>query len=306
VGLERADDAAVYRLTDEIALIQTVDFITPIVDDPITFGEIAAANSLSDVYTMGGRPLCAMNIVCFPAKVMDVAVLQAVLRGGLRKIREAGAVLAGGHSVEDAEMKYGLAVTGVVHPDRIVTKGGALPGDRLILTKPLGTGIVATALKAELADPAEVQAFATSMATLNRSAAEAMLGFEVHACTDVTGFGLVGHLCEMLEETDLGAILYHASLPLLPGVSRHAELGLLPAGLYRNLEYREAAVEVAGQVPQHVRDAVFDPQTSGGLLIALPAGDASALVAILESRGAGSVAIIGEVVGGGGQRVHLQ
>ena len=306
MGLERADDAAVYRLTDEIALIQTVDFITPIVDDPITFGEIAAANSLSDVYTMGGRPLCAMNIVCFPSKVMDIAVLQAVLRGGLRKMREADAVLAGGHSVEDPELKYGLAVTGVVHPSRILTKGGALPGDRLVLTKPLGTGIVATALKAELADPGEVQAFAASMATLNRSAADAMLGFEVHACTDVTGFGLVGHLCEMLEETDLGVILHHASLPLLPGVSRYAALGLLPAGLYRNLEYRQAAVEIAGQVPQHIRDVLFDPQTSGGLLIALPPEDARALAGILQSTGTGTAAVIGEVVGDGGGRIQIR
>jgi selenide,water dikinase len=283
-----------------------VDFITPIVDDPVLFGAIAAANSLSDVYTMGGRPLCAMNIVCFPGKTMDIAVLQGVLRGGLEKMREAGAVLAGGHSVEDPEMKYGLAVTGIVRPDRILTKRGARPGDRLVLTKPLGTGIISTALKAELATPDSSDASTSSMATLNRTAAELMHTRSVHACTDVTGFGLVGHLCEMLDESDLGAVLDHRALPVFPGVARYAEMGLLPAGLHRNREYRAASMEIDPRVPQATQDLLFDPQTSGGLLIALPADEARALVNALRQSGVREATVIGELVGGGARRVQVR
>lgn len=283
-----------------------MDFITPIVDDPVVFGAIAAANSLSDVYTMGGRPLCAMNIVCFPGKTMDIAVLQGVLRGGLEKMREAGAVLAGGHSVEDPEMKYGLAVTGIVHPDRIVTKRGARAGDRLVLTKPLGTGIIATALKAELATADSIDAFTASMATLNRTAAELMLTRSVHACTDVTGFGLAGHLCEMLDEGDLGATLDHRALPVFPGVAGYAELGLLPAGLHRNREYREASMEIEARVPAPIQDLLFDPQTSGGLLIALPADEAPALVDDLRRSGVRDASVIGELVGGGARRIRVR
>lgn len=275
-------------------------------DDPVVFGAIAAANSLSDVYTMGGRPLCAMNIVCFPGKTMDLAVLQAVLRGGLEKIREAGAVLAGGHSVEDPEMKYGLAVTGIVHPDRILTKRGARAGDRLVLTKPLGTGIVSTALKAELATPDSAAASTTSMATLNRTAAELMLTRSVHACTDVTGFGLVGHLCEMLDEGDLGAILDHRALPLFPGVIGYAEMGLLPAGLHRNREYRAASMEIDSRVPVPIQDLLFDPQTSGGLLIALPADEALTLVDDLRRSGVPDAIVIGKLVDGGSRRVQVR
>ncbi len=298
VGLERADDAAVYRLTDEIALVQTVDFITPIVDDPATFGAIAAANSLSDVYAMGGRPLCAMNIVCFPGKTMDISVLKQILRGGLSKMREAGAVLAGGHSVEDPELKYGLSVTGIVHPQRVLTKQGAQPGDQLILTKRLGTGIVSTAVKAELADRESITAFTSSMATLNRSAAELMAGFRVDACTDITGFGLAGHLAEMIEGTDLSVLLHADRIPLLPGAQAFSEMGLLPAGLHRNRDFRAEMVEVDPSVPAHVQDVLFDPQTSGGLLIALGAHDATLLCDAMQAAGLAGATIIGEVTRG--------
>jgi selenide, water dikinase len=249
---------------------------------------------------MGGRPICAMNIVGFPGKTMKISVLHSILEGGIRKLREAGAVLAGGHSVEDPELKYGLSVTGVVHPGRVVTKRGARAGDRLVLTKPLGTGIVATAVKADLADADATHAMEASMSTLNRTAGEAMLRFGVHACTDVTGFGLVGHLCEMLSESDLGAELDHTSLPLLPGVAGFADMGLMPAGLHRNREYREGAVEILARVPQATRDVLFDPQTSGGLLIALPADDARALVAMLTGA-----TVIGEIVAGASGRILI-
>ena len=275
-------------------------------DDPVLFGAIAAANSLSDVYTMGGRPICAMNIVCFPGKTMDLSVLQGVLRGGLQKLREAGAVLAGGHSVEDPEMKFGLAVSGIVHPDRILTKRGARPGDRLVLTKPIGTGIISTALKAELATPEATDAIAASMTSLNRTAAELMLRHLVHACTDITGFGLVGHLCEMLDESDLGAVLDHRALPVFPEVVGYAEMGLLPAGLHRNREYRAASMEMDPHVPQAVQDLLFDPQTSGGLLIALPADEAATLVEELRRADISHAAVIGELVAGGARRVQVR
>jgi selenide,water dikinase len=247
-----------------------------------------------------------MNIVCFPSTTIDLTVLQAVLRGGLRKMREAGTVLAGGHSVEDPEMKYGLAVTGVVHPDRVLTKQGVRPGDRLVLTKPLGTGILSTALKADLAGRDATDAFSASMSALNRAAGEAMLRFPVHACTDITGFGLLGHLCEMIEGDEVGVVLDHSAVPILPEVAGHAEMGLLPAGLHRNREYRAAAVEVDPRVPLPVADILFDPQTSGGLLIALPEADARELVAALRSEGVTHAAVVGEAVAGGRGRVQVR
>jgi selenide,water dikinase len=295
VGLETADDAGVYKLTDEIAIIQTVDFFTPIVDDPYGFGEIAAANSLSDVYAMGGRPLCAMNIVCFPASQMPLAILREILQGGLAKLREAGVALAGGHSVEDPELKYGLSVTGIVHPARVRTNQGARPGDRLILTKPLGTGIVATAVKAELASEAAIAASFASMRTLNRAAAEALSGFTINACTDVTGFGLIGHAAEMVAGTHVGITIEASRLPLLPGAIAYAEMGLLPAGLHRNREYREPMTGIAAAVPLPLQDVLFDPQTSGGLLIAVPEREAARLLGRLRESGVHEAAIVAEV-----------
>lgn len=301
VGIETIDDAGVYRLTEDIALIQTVDFFTPIVDDPYLFGQIAAANALSDIYAMGGRPLTALNLVCFPSRKLDIAVLGEILRGGAEKIAEAGAILVGGHSIEDEEPKYGLAVTGVVHPEKVVTNCGARPGDKLILTKPLGTGILATALKAELAGPEVEAEMARWMAQLNRQAAEAMVEVGVHGCTDVTGFGLLGHCLELAQGSSVGVVLQSRDIPLLPRALEFAAMGLVPAGAYANKRHVERKVNFVDQVNEALRDILWDPQTSGGLLIAVPEEKASLLMDRLHARGVEAAKIIGEVVPGAGE-----
>jgi len=285
----------VYRLSDDLAIIQTLDFFTPIVDDPYTFGQVAAANALSDVYAMGGRPLTAMNIVCFPVKTMDMSVLREILAGGLDKLHEAGVTLVGGHSVEDPELKYGLSVTGVVHPQKVVLNTGAKVGDRLILTKPLGTGIINTALKGGVADEAAVAKSVKCMVSLNRKASELMVTVEVHACTDVTGFGLLGHACEMIEGTDVGMMIYSSEVPFFPEAKELAEMGMTPGGLHRNREFRLSMVEFGGSIPQSMSDILFDPQTSGGLLISLPASEAESLLGRMHKEGIDEAAIIGEV-----------
>jgi selenide,water dikinase len=305
VGLSVADDAGVLRLNDELALIQTVDFFTPIVDEPELFGRIAVANALSDVYAMGGRPVCAMNVVGFPREKLPMEQLQRCLAGGLDKLRQAEVALAGGHSVDNPEFLYGLAVSGLVHPQRILTKGGARDGDALVLTKPLGTGIVTTALKGGLADPQAVSAATRSMEALNRAAAERMAECEVHACTDVTGFGLLGHAAEMLVDGAIGLEFDARALPLLPGVEGYAAMGLLPAGLHRNRAHIAERVEVAAAVPTHVADAAFDPQTSGGLLIALPADEAGALAAALGDDGI-ATAVVGRATAALAGRLALR
>ena len=244
VGLERADDAAVYRVSDDLALVQTVDFFPPMVDDPFSFGQIAAANALSDVYAMGGVPKTAMNIVAFPAKTMDISILRTIIEGGLSKMREAGVVLVGGHTVEDSELKYGLAVTGYIHPDRILTKKSLQCGDRLVLTKPLGTGIIATAIKAGLADQGLTDRVTLAMATLNREAALTMDDFPVHACTDITGFGFLGHLAEMVVDSGQGVCINAAAVPMYPEALEWAAMGLIPAGAYGNRNFRGAFVVV--------------------------------------------------------------
>ncbi len=284
-----------YKISDEIALIQTVDFFTPIVDDPFMFGQIAAANALSDVYAMGGRPLCAMNIAGFPAQTMDIGVLHEILRGGLEKLREAGAALAGGHTVEDPELKYGLSVTGIVHPDHVITNQGARPGDRLILTKPLGTGIVNTAIKGELASEAAITEIVASMATLNRAAAEVMARYEVHACTDITGFGLVGHIGEMVAGLTVSARLSAARLPHFASATEYASMGLLPAGLHRNRDYCTPTTIVEEGVPLEISDLLYDPQTSGGLLIAVAEHDGEPLLRGLHDAGVSSATLVGVV-----------
>jgi selenide, water dikinase len=295
VGLGRPDDAGVYQLTEELALVQTVDFFTPIVDDPYLFGQVAVANALSDVYAMGGTPVCAMNIVCFPIKTMDIAVLREVLRGGLTKLREAEVALVGGHSVDDPEIKYGLSVTGTIHPRRVLTKGGARAGDRLLLTKPLGTGIVQTAHKRGRASEAAVEQVTASMTTLNRVAAELIRAADVHACTDVTGFGLLGHAAEMIEGDAVGLAFDAGAVPLFPEALAYAEAGLTPGGLQRNHDHRASMIDVAPSVSRPLLDLLYDPQTSGGLLAAVPAEQAAALLQRL--RGAGvAAAIVGEVV----------
>lgn len=295
VGIDGADDAGVYRLTDEIALIQTLDFFTPIVDDPYDFGRIAAANALSDVYAMGGRPLTAMNIVCFPIKDMDKLVLRSILRGGLDTINRAGAVLVGGHSVEDPELKYGLSVTGVVHPQKFLTNAGAQPGDLLILTKPLGTGILATALKAGELDGDATRRITELMAALNKDAAEAIAGESVNACTDITGFGLLGHCLEMAEASNVGIKIYAAKVPVLPEAKLFAAEGLVPGGSYKNQNFCAKHLEIDAAVDTLLVDIFSDPQTSGGLLIAAPPNTAPALVQKLKERNTPAAAVIGEV-----------
>jgi selenide,water dikinase len=296
VGIERAEDAGVYKLTDELAIIQTLDFFTPIVDDPYAFGQIAAANALSDVYAMGGQPLTAMNIVCFPEKTMAMSVLRDILVGGLDKMREAGVLLVGGHSVEDEELKYGLSVTGTIHPARVVLNTGARAGDRLILTKPLGTGIISTAIKGDMADEGAIAKIFKSMATLNKEAAELMQETGVHACTDVTGFGLLGHAAEMVEGADVGMVIDSAAVPFFPEARELAEMGMIPGGLHRNRDFRKNMIDIAEGVPRYLEDILFDPQTSGGLLITVPAPKAAELLDKMHEAGITEAAIIGEVV----------
>ena len=289
------DDAGVYRLTDKVALIQTIDFITPIVDDPFTYGQIAACNSLSDIYAMGGSPLTALNVVCFPTKKFSLDRLSDILRGGLSVIQQAGAQLLGGHSVEDNEMKYGLSVTGIVHPDKVLKNNGLKAGDAIILTKALGTGIVATAVKAGSAEDEILKPFVASMATLNDRASHVMLGYNVHACTDVTGFGLVGHLREMLGNDPLEIVIASKELPLLPGALQKASLGLIPGGMYRNRDFVGDLCTVGEGVPAELADILFDPQTSGGLLIGLPEADAPDLLSEIHAQGISEASIVARV-----------
>ena len=295
MGITTSDDAGVFRLRDDLAIVNTVDFFTPIVDDPYTFGAISAANSLSDVYAMGGVPKTAMNIVCFPQKELATEILGEILRGGADKAAEAEVVIVGGHTVDDPEIKYGMSVTGVIDPRRIVRNVGARPGDGLILTKPLGTGILTTALKRQKLGEQSYEAAVRSMLTLNQSAAEAMLRYDVHAATDVTGFGLLGHGHGMARGSDVTLEIGSRSLPLLPDLERLVAGGHLTGGCKRNRAYLEGKISIAGSVPTPLREAAYDPQTSGGLLIALPAGEADSLLADLHARGLASAARIGSV-----------
>lgn len=301
VGLDRADDAGVYKISDDLAMIQTVDFFTPIVDDPYWFGQIAAANALSDIYAMGGIPKTAMNLVGFPVKEMDISILRRILEGGLDKMREAEVVLVGGHSVEDSELKYGLSVTGFVHPDRVLEKKTLKPGDQLILTKPLGTGIINTAIKAGLANGRITEKVTQIMAALNRDAAEVMEPYPVHACTDITGFGLLGHLAEMVQGSGQGLMLYAERIPVIPETFEYAAMGLIPAGAYKNREFRESMVEFSPSVKQSVQYVLFDPQTSGGLLICAARESAGHLLNALKEKGMSDSSIIGEVLSDPGQ-----
>jgi len=296
VGLERADDAGVYKITDDIAIIQTVDFFTPIVDDPYWFGQIAAANALSDVYAMGGIPKTAMNLVAFPIKHMDISVLRQIIQGGLDKMKEADVVLVGGHSIQDNELKYGLSVTGFIHPDRILTKKNLKVGDCLILTKPLGTGIINTAIKGGLVSNEIIKTVTALMAALNRDAAEIMSHYPVHACTDITGFGLLGHLAEMIEDSEFGIEVMNNMIPIIPETFNYARMGLVPAGAYKNREFRESIVEFAPSMDHLMQDVLFDPQTSGGLLICVKEDRSDDLLTELREKGMNDAAIIGKVV----------
>jgi selenide,water dikinase len=276
VGFDTADDAAVYQLTAELALVQTVDFFTPIVDDPFTYGSIAAANALSDVYAMGGRPISALSILAYPAKG-DLQDLAEILKGGAEKMHEADCAIVGGHSVADDEIKFGYAVTGIVHPARVKPNAGARAGDALVFTKRLGTGVISTALKRGMARDADVTASIASMVTLNRKACEAMLEWEVHGCTDVTGFGLIGHAREMAVASGVTLELAVERLRFLDGAVEYARLGAIPGGLTNNREYALGAVETGHDLTPEIEALLYDPQTSGGLLIALPERDAAGL-----------------------------
>ena len=294
-GRETSEDAGVYRLSDDLALIQTLDFFTPIVNNPYDFGRIAAANALSDVYAMGGRPLTAMNIVCFPVSTMNKEILKEILRGGLEKIHEAGAVLVGGHSVDDVELKYGLSVTGLVSPAKVWTNAGAQPGDALILTKPLGTGILATAIKGGLISTEAERQVIDLMATLNNTAAEVMSTYSVHACTDITGFGLLGHALEMAQASKVTISIEVHKVPVLSEVLDHAGMGLIPAGSYANRNFRASHVREVGSIDPIHLDIIADAQTSGGLLLALPEEEVMLGLAALREAGVLDAAIIGRI-----------
>ena len=284
VGVETADDAAVYRVSDEVALIQTVDFFPPMVDDPFTFGQIAAANALSDVYAMGGEPRLALNVVAFP-NCLGAEVLGEILAGGASKVKEAGAVLAGGHSINDEEPKYGLCVSGFVKPDRIWKNGGARTGDVLLLTKPLGVGLINTAVKAGMASEEAERKAVESMSCLNKLAMEVLREVEVHSCTDVTGFGLTGHALETARASGKSLVIETDKLEVLPDALFYASMGLVPEGTYRNKAFNKKDVRLEEQVDETMEDLVFDPQTSGGLLVSLKREDAENVLVRLAEAG---------------------
>jgi len=288
VGFDKADDAGVYQISPETALVQTVDFFTPIVDDPFTFGQIAAVNALSDVYAMGGRPVSSLALVCFPEKG-DIGVLEQILAGGLSKMVEAGCTVVGGHSIRDPEIKFGYSVTGTIHPGRVLANAGAQPGDVLLLTKALGTGVISTAIKRQKAEPAWVDAATKAMTTLNRAAAEVVTGpgwqGKVHAMTDVTGFGLIGHAREVALASNVSLQIQASRVPLLPGALDCVRAGYVPGGLNANRDFAECVVEYQGEIPADLKTILFDPQTAGGLLISVAASVAGQLLSALHSAG---------------------
>jgi selenide,water dikinase len=296
VGFETADDAGVYKISPELALVQTVDFFTPIVDDPYTFGQIAAVNALSDVYAMGGRPVSSLAMVCFPEKG-DLEVLGQILAGGLSKMIEAGCTVIGGHSVRDEEIKFGYAVTGTIHPDRVLLNGGAKAGDLLVLTKALGTGVISTAIKQGKAQPAWIAAATKSMTILNKLGAEVAAEFagDVHGATDITGFGLVGHVREVVLASNVSVRIDSAKLPLLPGAIECVRAGYVPQGLKSNREFAECNVEYGPAVDETTKALLFDPQTAGGLLLSISAKKAEPFVRALQGRG-DDATIVGEVL----------
>jgi selenide,water dikinase len=305
-SIDRLDDAGVYKISDEVALIQTIDFITPIVNDPYSFGLIAAANSISDVYTMGGKPITAMNVVCFPSDDMDISVLREILRGGLDQMNAAGVAMMGGHSVKDSEMKYGLSVTGTVHPDKLITNSGTQVGDSLVLTKPVGTGVMSTALKRRLVEDADFAPVLKSMAALNKIAAETMIEMGAHACTDITGFGLAGHASHLIQEGEIGIELDFAAIPVFPGTFDFLKKDVAPGGLGRNRDFYTTMVEFKGGLPQYKQNILFDPQTSGGLLVVLPPQKAEKMVERLHLAGISAAAIIGKVVSDKERKIRVR
>jgi selenide,water dikinase len=296
VGFETSDDAAVYRMTAEIALISTVDYITPPVDDPYWFGQIAAANSLSDVYAMGGKPLTALNLVMFPSKKLDMGILKEILRGGSSKVKEAGASMAGGHSVDDNEPKYGLSVTGWVHPDRVLTNKGSRAGDALVLTKPLGTGVLFNAGRSGKLPYTELEAILPQVAALNSKAMEAALNFEIHACTDITGFGILGHSLEMAKGSGLQIDLVFDRLPWYPNALKMYQKGESTGSNKANRRLAQGFWEAAANLTAEEEELLFDPQTSGGLLFAVPADQCDDLLTGLKEAGIEAATHVGDVV----------
>jgi selenide, water dikinase len=296
IGFDTADDAGVYRISPEFALVQTVDFFTPIVDDPYTFGQIAAVNALSDVYAMGGRPISSLAMVCFPDKE-DLWILGQILAGGLSKMVEAGCTVIGGHSIRDEEIKFGYAVTGSVHPDRILANGGAKAGDLLVLTKALGTGVISTAIKRNKAEPAWIEAVTKSMTTLNKLSAEAAaeLDGDIHGATDITGFGLVGHAREIALASNVSLRIDSAKILMLPGALESVRAGCVPAGLKANRDFAECVVEFGPKVDEITKTLLFDPQTAGGLLLSISAGASDQFLRALQKRG-GDAILVGEVL----------
>jgi len=285
VGTETGDDAGVFRLSPDLAIVNTVDFFTPIVDDPYVFGQISATNALSDVYAMGGDPKTALNIVCFPKGKLDIEILGEILRGGADKVKESGAVVIGGHSIIDEEIKFGMAVTGVIHPDKIFRNVGAQDGDALILTKPLGTGIITTALKKGKASKESVDGAVLAMTTLNAAASRVMRQFPVHACSDITGFGILGHALGMTNGSSVSLVIESAKLPLLDGAEHLAEKGYLTGGCKRNRDYLNDKMTIDKSVREGLIEVALDPQTSGGLLIAVAKTHAGELIAALHAAG---------------------
>ena len=304
VGFDKSDDASVYRISDDLALVQTVDFFPPIADDPYTFGQIAATNALSDVYAMGGEPKLCLNIMAIP-KAMPREAVHQLLRGGYDKVYEAGALITGGHSILDDEPKYGLAVTGFVHPDRVLTNSGAKPGDVLFFTKPLGIGVLTTAAKADLVSPEGLALAQSLMTTLNKSARDVMVQYRVHACTDVTGFGMLGHLYEMAQGSDVQLTLDVDAIDLIPEALELARMGLLPEGMYRNRTFAQDAVD-PGSTELAKQDLLYDPQTAGGLVMACDPADADALFAALKPAVPSAQRIGAVAAYAGGKRTFLR
>ncbi|MDK2877791.1 MAG: selenide, water dikinase [Thermoanaerobacteraceae bacterium] len=305
MGLDTSDDAAVYKINDDLALIHTVDFFTPVVDDPYTFGQIAACNALSDIYAMGGNPILALNVVAFPEELVE-SILPDVLRGGADKVIEAGAVVGGGHSIKSPEPIYGLSIIGEISSDKIMTNAGAKPGDVLILTKPLGIGVATTALKANMLSKETERQAVEVMSTLNREASKAAVQTGVNAITDITGFGLLGHAFEMAEASKVTLRLKAGLLPILSGMEGLAAMGILPAGLYHNKKYLKGKISISSEVPEALTDLAFDPQTSGGLLISVSEDRASVLLKLLKESGVKDATVIGRVVEPQDYRIILE
>ena len=305
VGLKSPDDAGVYKISQELAIIQTIDFFTPVVDDPYFFGQIAVANALSDVYAMGGIPKTAMNIVCFPSEKMDISVLKEILKGGIDKLEQAGVVLVGGHSVDDPELKYGLSVTGFVHPEKIITKKGVKEGDLLILTKPIGVGIINTCIKGGIASKELIDKAINIMTALNKDASYVMKEFHINACTDITGFGLIGHMSEMIMQSGLSALINAKKVPVIKEAIEFASMGFVPAGTYKNIDFYRPMIE------DRLRDdtmlsVLFDPQTSGGLLISLASEEAEKLLKKLWEKGIQDARIIGKIIRTGEEKIIIE